>query len=223
MTDLQKEIRQILMGYLNYDGKDLVAGKGIFSRLSGPPSGIQSARIFGILDTRRQYALPEGDKNWVKKCREAFYQMGRTVKLANDPEAETVLFMPLLYNPSLLKIEFEEDVMYLTVYTARTPATYLNAFHAFRAWEKRMPERLESQLLPREKALKKKQKKEKKKQAKEEKHREKRTKRFSGFVNAVNPSKLMRDAEAILNEPKEAPQQKKPAEEKKPSGPRHGK
>lgn len=165
MEDLKKEIRRILLGYIAYRDNCIVAAReSVKMRMLGTFNGTTMARVFGVSAITRRYRIAEGQemeetvsKNERKKNRKngdtkkkqqarklfedsdsAFQNMGRRVILDSDPDQIATFYTPILYNPSVMLLSFneEEDAVDVTVVTARTLIARLNAAHAFWKWSR---------------------------------------------------------------------------------------
>ena len=165
MDDLKKEIRRILLGYIAYRDNCIVAAKeSVKMRMLGTFNGTTMARLFGVSVITRRYRVAEdeeaeealskaerkqnrknGDtkkKQLAKKLFEdgdsALQNLGRRVLLDSEPERIATFYAPVLYNPSVLLLDFleEEEAVEVTVVTARTLMAHLNAAHAFWKWSR---------------------------------------------------------------------------------------
>ena len=165
MDDLKKEIRRILLGYIAYRDNCIVAAReSVKMRTLGTFNGTTMARLFGVSVITRRYRVAEdeeveealskaerkknrknGDtkkKQLAKKLFEdgdsALQNLGRRVLLESEPDKIATFYAPILYNPSVLLLDFveEEDAVEITVVTARTLMAHLNAAHAFWKWSR---------------------------------------------------------------------------------------
>lgn len=150
MTEIKRETRRILLGYISFSENNIVAANGHF-RLLGIFNGSSAARIFGVSRRIRRYRYPESTIPADAACGEAFANLGRRILLESAPDLQSVFYAPFWYNPSILTAELvEEDVIEVSVYTAFSLTVWLNAAHAFRRWKRFMPRELEELSLPKE-------------------------------------------------------------------------
>lgn len=155
MTEIKRETRRILLGYISFSDNRIVAANGRFrTRLLGIFNGSSAARIFGVVRRARRFRYPDVKIPADAACDEAFANLGRRILLESAPELQAVFYAPFWYNPSILTAEpVEEDVIEVAVYTAFSLTASLNAAHAIRRWKRFMPKELEELSTP--KALKK--------------------------------------------------------------------
>lgn len=138
----RKEIRRILSGFVEYDGKVLTAADTVLkSGFKSVFSGSFSARVLGIAVIKRQYKADFSASELPEKCRKAFADMGRKVSLNTEPEVtDAVLVFRFLFNPCLITARFEGSRVLLTFYAARSIGVLLNARFNFSKWLKKMPD-----------------------------------------------------------------------------------
>ncbi len=140
MKGRSKEIRRILVGYLAFDGQDIIAGRTFVDHLvQGAYAGTFSARVFGLTVRKRQYRFSDvklGDTEAL--CRIAFSRMGSSVRLETAPDAAAVMTIPWLFNPCIMTAEVKGKDVLLCFYTARTLFSFLNAIRGYRQWLKIM-------------------------------------------------------------------------------------
>lgn len=165
MEDLKKEIRRILLGYIAYRDNCIVAAReSVKMRMLGTFNGTTMARVFGVSTVSRRYRVAEdqemqetvskserkknrknGDTKKKQLARKLFEEgdsalqnMGRRVLLDSEPDRIATFYAPILYNPAVLLLDFneEEDAVDVTVVTARTMMSRLNAAHAFWKWSR---------------------------------------------------------------------------------------
>lgn len=141
-NEKRREIRRILSGFADYDGKVLTAADTVLkSGFKSVFSGSLSARVLGIAVIKRQYKADFSASELPEKCRKAFADMGRRVSLQTEPEAaDAVLVFRFLFNPCLITAQFDGCRVLITFYAARSIAVLLNAYFNFSVWLKKMPE-----------------------------------------------------------------------------------
>ncbi len=141
-NEKRKEIRRILSGFMEDDGKVLTAAESVLtSGFKSVFSGSFSARVLGIAVIKRQYKADFSASELPERCRKAFADMGRRVSLKTEPEgADAVLVFRFLFNPCLITAQFEGSRVLLTFYAARSIAVLLNACFNFSRWLKKMPD-----------------------------------------------------------------------------------
>ena len=137
----RKEIRRILSGFVEYDGKVLTAADTVLkSGFKSVFSGSFSARVLGIAVIKRQYKADFSASELPEKCRKAFADMGRRVSLQTEPEGtDAVLVFRFLFNPCIITAQFDGCRVLLTFYAARSIGVLLNARFNFSKWLKKMP------------------------------------------------------------------------------------
>lgn len=143
MLTRKKEIRQILLGYISFEGKSIAAAEGVLRMRSlGVFNNSGEARIFGVAERVRRYSVPKNQREKLGAvCEKAFLNIGRSVVLQSDAACPAVLHTSYLFNPSVLTAESEKkDVLTIRVYTARTLSMFFTVSHAFRVLEKQLPE-----------------------------------------------------------------------------------
>ncbi len=172
MEELKKEIRRILLGYIDYRDNCIVAARdSVQMRMLGTFNGTTMARLFGVSVITRRYRIAEeqeteenlsksekkknrknGDTKKKQQARKLFedgdsalQNMGRRVFLTSEPERIAVFYASVFYNPAVLLLDLneEEEAVEVTVVTARTVVSRLNAAHAFWKWSKYIPYDLE--------------------------------------------------------------------------------
>ena len=177
MDDLKKEIRRILLGYIDYRDNCIVAAReSVKMRMLGTFNGTTMARLFGVSAVTRRYRFAEEEapqeelsKKEKKKSRkngdtkkkqnarklyesadDAFQHIGRRVLLSSQPDRRAVFYGAILFNPSVLLLDLveEEGAVDVTVVTARTLIARLNAAHAFWKWKRLISEELEQVEIP---------------------------------------------------------------------------
>lgn len=140
-NEKRKEIRRILSGFMEDDGKVLTAADSVLtSGFKSVFSGSFSARVLGIAVIKRQYKADFSASELPEKCRKAFADMGRRVSLKCEPESDAVLVFRFLFNPCLITARFEGSRVLLTFYAARSIGVLLNARFNFSKWLKKMPD-----------------------------------------------------------------------------------
>ena len=143
MLTRKKEIRQILLGYISFEGKSIAAAEGVLRMRSlGVFNNSGEARLFGVAERTRRYTIPKNQREKIGAvCEKAFLNIGRSVALWSDAACPAVLHTSWLFNPSVLTAEIEKkDVLTIRVYTARTLSMFITVSHAFRVLEKQLPE-----------------------------------------------------------------------------------
>lgn len=138
----RKEIRRILSGFVEYDGKVLTAADTVLkSGFKSVFSGSFSARVLGIAVIKRQYKADFSASELPEKCRKAFADMGRRVSLNTELEGtDAVLVFRFLFNPCIITAQFDGCRVLLTFYAARSIGVLLNARFNFSKWLKKMPD-----------------------------------------------------------------------------------
>ena len=141
-NEKRREIRRILSGFADYDGKVLTAADTVLkSGFKSVFSGSLSARVLGIAVIKRQYKADFSASELPEKCRKAFADMGRRVSLQTEPEAaDAVLVFGFLFNPCLITAQFDGCRVLITFYAARSIGVLLNARFNFSKWLKKMPD-----------------------------------------------------------------------------------
>lgn len=152
MTEIKREIRRILLGYISFSDNSIVAANGRFRmRLLGIFNGSSAARIFGVVRRARRYRYPESRIPADAACNEAFANLGRRILLESAPDLQAVFYAPFWYNPSVLTAELlEDDIFEISVYTAFSLTAWLNTAHALRRWKRFMPKELEELSMPKQ-------------------------------------------------------------------------
>ena len=143
MLTRKKEIRQILLGYISFEGKSIAAAEGVLRMRSlGVFNNSGEARLFGVAERTRRYSVPKNQREKLGAvCEKAFLNIGRSVVLHSDAACPAVLHTSYFFNPSVLTAESEKkDVLTIRVYTARTLSMFFTVSHAFRVLEKQLPE-----------------------------------------------------------------------------------
>lgn len=124
-----------------YDGNETVASSSLFNTdIQGVFTGSFTSRFFGLTAAKRQYRLNVEPDEAAERCRGAFSEMGRRVRLATAPDALAMVFYPHFHNPFLMTAEFDGKQMLVHYYSSRTPASLVYSRLSFSAWEKKMPE-----------------------------------------------------------------------------------
>lgn len=143
MMTVKKEIRQILLGYISFQDKCIVAVEGVFRMRSlGLFSNSSAARVFGVAERVRRYRIPKKHGEELRSfCEKHFRNLGRRVLLKGEPDMSAVLYVPILFSPSVLTAaEEDKGILAVRVYTARSLTAWITVSHAFRVWQKQLPE-----------------------------------------------------------------------------------
>ena len=145
MMSLKKEIRQILLGYISFDGKNITAAEGVFRMRSlGVFNTSGEARIFGISERCQRYAIPKKERDRIAAVSDkALMNIGRRISLQTAPDTPAVLHTSVIFNPSVLTIAYENEkkgTLTVRVYTARTLSSWITSRHTLRVLEKQLPE-----------------------------------------------------------------------------------
>lgn len=144
---VKKEIRQILLGYISFEDKHIVAADGIFRMRSlGVFNNSGAARILGVTVRTKQYRIPKRLRPTIRNvCEEAFLHLGRRVLLRTAPDTPAIFYSPFFFYPSVLTAsQTKNDILEISVYTARGLSVPLTAWNAFRNLKKQLPDGFES-------------------------------------------------------------------------------
>ncbi len=140
----RSEIRRILLGYIDFDadGRLIAAERSDRIRTFGTFNGTAVARIFGVSVHSRYYAFTKKKAEIEANCLQAFRSIGRLVQLDSAEDVLTVFCSPVFFNPAVLTAEIQGEKLLVSVYTARSLTSWLNANRAFRQWRRHMPAEL---------------------------------------------------------------------------------
>ena len=137
----RSEIRRILLGYIDFDadGNLIAAERSERIRTFGTFNGTAVARIMGVSVHSRYYAFSKKPAEIEEDCLQAFRGIGRLVRLDSAEDILTVFSSPVFFNPTVLTAEIKGERLLVSVYTARSLTSWLNASRAFRQWRRHMP------------------------------------------------------------------------------------
>jgi len=141
MDQRSREIRTILMGFVNYRDRFVVAADDVLqSSFLGLYNGASSARIHGLKEIRKQYRLTTGRVYGNEQIARAMLAMGQMVYLFSANDTSAVLYRPLLLNPVMITAEADKRDALFCFYTAKTPWATLMIRIAIRKLEAGFPE-----------------------------------------------------------------------------------
>ena len=148
-----KEIRTILSGRVTfYNGAYMAAPDLRHVSFVGLYDGSNTALFFGFSEKSRKYRAGSMDAA-VMSMGKIFVQLGRPVYFESDPEQPARLIR-VFGNPVILTMDYVDDNILISAYTARKLLAFLTLNQAFHNLERHLPEeaRLDfiSEKLPRE-------------------------------------------------------------------------
>ena len=138
----KKEIRNLLLGkmVLDEDGKLVTPAAGTFRVPQGVVDGAGSVRLFGITGKARRYETELREEDMLEAAAEAMRDMGRALRLREQPDAVACLIRYVMTRPAVLVFRYMEGSPVLTVWTGRGITGWLSRLRAFRSFEQLLSE-----------------------------------------------------------------------------------
>ena len=164
MKKEKKELRDLLLGkaVLNEDGKLITPASGVFRVPQGVTNGAGAVRFLGISGKKRLYETDMDEERLMEEARKCMANIGRGVRLRQQPDAVACLIRYVLTVPALLTFQCVEGRGLLTAWSGRGVTGRFSRWRAIRAFESPMADFLRLSLEeapPEEKEEKKRRKK----------------------------------------------------------------
>ena len=132
----KKEIRDLLLGkaVLGDDGKLVTPESGTFRLPMGIVDGAGTVRFLGIRENRRFYKSELSEKELMAEAEKTMRDIGRGVRLRQQPDAVACLIRYVLTRPVILVFRIEDSCGILSAWAGRSLTgriSRLRAIHAF--------------------------------------------------------------------------------------------
>ena len=163
----KKEIRNLLLGkmVLDEDGKLVTPPAGTFRVPQGVTDGAGSVRLFGITGKARRYETDLSEEAMMEAAAEAMRDMGRALRLREQPDAAACLIRYVMTRPAVLVFRYMEGSPVLTVWTGRGITGWASRLRVFRSFEQLLSEDIRRSLEEVPEEPKKKERRRKRKEA----------------------------------------------------------
>ena len=140
----RKEIRKLLLGrtVLDDDGKLVTPAAGVIHLSQGVQNGAGAVRILGISRRQRRYDTDLGTEDILAEAEAGMMELGRIVRLREQPGTAACLIRHLLIRPVVLVFRAEEEGCTLTAWTGRGLLAWIIQRRAIRTFEHELGELL---------------------------------------------------------------------------------
>lgn len=153
MDEVNKEIRQMLLGNLVPKGKYLeVSENKLVGIQYGVADGADNILLFGVMKHTKYYKSTMKDNRIREIGHKALMEVGRKVYLKSNPDAETAICRYLVTRPIVVLFEVDDIGIKVETYTARGIPGLISEWWIRRKFMKHMPEDLEA--IPKEQVFK---------------------------------------------------------------------
>ena len=138
MKKEKKEIRDLLLGktVMDEDGKLVTPEAGFFRVPQGVAPGAGAVRFLGIGRKERFFRSALDGDEILAEAEACMSNMGRAVRLREQPDAAACLIRYVLSVPAVLVFRIEEGVCVLTAWAGRSPSAWLSRRRALHTFEK---------------------------------------------------------------------------------------
>lgn len=148
-----KEIKQILMGRFFTDDGGVLQASPRRMLGNGTISGGYWTAFFGVMSRERHYHSSTALGKTRRLVEEYSLQLGRKVKLTEEPDAIVCFTGHYALTPTLIAVtlpENKKEDLIVTIFTARSPFGILRCQHQFRRVEKKFGDLFERKTLRKE-------------------------------------------------------------------------
>ena len=134
----KKEIRDLLLGkaVLDDDGKLVTPETGTFRLPLGIVDGASTVRFLGIRENRRFYKSELSEKELMAEAEKTMRDIGRGVRLRQQPDAVACLIRYVLTRPVILVFRIEDGCGILSAWAGRSLTGRISRLRAIHAFEK---------------------------------------------------------------------------------------
>ena len=141
----KKEIQKLLLGRAvqDTDGKLVTPEPGTIFFTQGVQNGAGAVRLLGISGRKRRYAAEGSPEEILAEAVEKMLDLGRAVRLREQPGTAACLLRYLLTRPVLLVFRAGGDGCELTAWTGRGLLARAFQYRAIHAFERLLGDRLQ--------------------------------------------------------------------------------
>ena len=137
--DKSKEIRTILSSRVTFHNGAYMAAPDLrHISFVGLCDGSKNAMLFGVAERSRNYRAGSMDAAVMSMGR-IFTQLGRPVYFESEPE-QPARMIRVYGNPVILTMDYVDDSILISAYTAKKFLAFLTLNQAFRNLERHLPE-----------------------------------------------------------------------------------